>query len=122
MNISTATEDNGESSALDPAMERVRRKMVRLLVVSISIMMAGLLAVLFAVVYKVTDAEDNEEMIAQTSQPFADGQIKIPNDEDIVSVSLDGTHILVHTRGSTTQHLLIYDIRNGKVLARVAVE
>ena len=33
-------------------MEKVRRKMIRLLGVSIGVMMAGLMAVLFAIVYK----------------------------------------------------------------------
>jgi len=45
--------DTDEEQPLDPAMERVRRKMVRLMVISIGIMMVGLMAVLGAIVYKI---------------------------------------------------------------------
>ena len=44
---------DGEEQPLDPAMERVRRKMIRLLAVSIGIMVIGLMAVLAAIVYKI---------------------------------------------------------------------
>ncbi len=44
---------DAEEQPLDPAMERVRRKMIRLLAVSIGIMVIGLMAVLAAIVYKI---------------------------------------------------------------------
>ena len=45
---------DGDEQPLDPAMERVRRKMIRLLAVSIGIMVIGLMAVLAAIVYKIS--------------------------------------------------------------------
>lgn len=57
---------------LDPAMERVRRKMIRLLVISIGIMVIGLIAVLSAVVYKINQTPDTAE--SETAQSDIPGQ------------------------------------------------
>lgn len=57
---------------LDPAMERVRRKMIRLLIISIGIMVIGLIAVLSAVVYKINQAPDTAE--SETAQSDIPGQ------------------------------------------------
>ena len=45
-------DDFDDDKPLDPAMEKVRRKLARLMAVSIGIMLVGLMAVLGAVVYK----------------------------------------------------------------------
>ena len=50
--------DTEEDAPLDPAAKRLRRKLVRLLFVSGGIMMAGLIAVIAAIVYKLGKAED----------------------------------------------------------------
>src|SRR6478735_1566643 len=47
-----------EDAPLDPAAERLRRKLVRLLLVSGGIMMLGFIAVFAAIVYKVGKAEE----------------------------------------------------------------
>jgi hypothetical protein len=52
--MSQVNQDDLEEKPLDPDMEKVRRKMVRLLAVSIGIMFIGLMAVLGAIVYKFT--------------------------------------------------------------------
>lgn len=57
---------------LDPAMERVRRKMIRLLIISIGIMVIGLIAVLSAVVYKINQTPDTAE--SETAQSDIPGQ------------------------------------------------
>ena len=43
-----------DEKPLDPAMENVRKKMVRLLAISLGVMMVGLMAVLGAIVYKIS--------------------------------------------------------------------
>ncbi|MDR2309616.1 MAG: hypothetical protein LBE54_01375 [Brucellaceae bacterium] len=53
-------------------MERVRRKMIRLLIISIGIMVIGLIAVLSAVVYKINQAPDTAE--SETAQSDIPGQ------------------------------------------------
>jgi hypothetical protein len=120
----TSVDNHEEIPPLDPAMERVRRKMVRLLVISISIMMVGLMAVLFAVVYKVSGGGSGSagEVVRLGNGILPQGSIAIPDNTDVISASLDATRILLHLRGPTQQELLIYDLENGKVIARVALE
>ena len=52
--------DDQEEKPLDPAMESVRRKMVRLQIVSGAIMFVSLMAVFGAVVYKAMHSEAKE--------------------------------------------------------------
>ncbi|MEM8551251.1 MAG: hypothetical protein AAGF45_02655 [Pseudomonadota bacterium] len=53
MSDAAPKDDTGEAP-LDPAMERVRRKLVRLLFVSSSVMMLGFAAVIVGVFYRVS--------------------------------------------------------------------
>ena len=120
----TSMENQDESAPLDPAMERVRRKMVRLLVISISIMMIGLMAVLFTIVYKVSDMADagSGASVRAGDAIIPQGIIDIPDGSTVVSASLDQTRILLHLRGPSRQELIVYDLENGQVVARVALE
>ena len=51
--MTKVNDDDLDEKPLDPEMEKVRRKMVRLLAVSIGVMFIGLMAVLGAIVYKI---------------------------------------------------------------------
>ena len=42
-----------QEAPLDPAFEKVRRKMVRLLIISSSVIILGLMAVVYSIVYRV---------------------------------------------------------------------
>src|SRR5690606_39955979 len=53
----TPAPEQFDEKPLDPAVERVRRKMMRLMLVSIGIMMVGLMAVVGAIVYKLGSSE-----------------------------------------------------------------
>jgi hypothetical protein len=56
MEMSKINDDDLDEKPLDPEMEKVRRKMVRLLAVSIGVMFIGLMTVLGAIVYKFTQS------------------------------------------------------------------
>ena len=113
-----------DDEPLDPATERVRRKMMRLMLVSISIMMVGLMAVLGAIVYKVSDGNGDTENATSggESSMVAESRLKIPVGATIVSTSLDGSKILIHLRRGTEESLLVFDLRNGNTVATVAIE
>ena len=61
--------DEQEEKPLDPVMENVRRKMVRLQLISGGIMLVMFMAVLAAIVYKLTADEGNTQTAA--SAPLA---------------------------------------------------
>ncbi|MEM1317529.1 MAG: hypothetical protein AAGF29_04630, partial [Pseudomonadota bacterium] len=56
--------DDHDEEPLDPKVEAVRQKLVRLLLVSGGIMLLGFLAVFAAIVYKINDVADTPVAIS----------------------------------------------------------
>lgn len=115
------TEDDIEEKPLDPAMEKVRRKMVRLLVVSIGIMMAGLMAVLFTIVYKTSSDDPAGTGTAGKLLPpeggMLTGDIALPVGGQILSQSLDANRIALRVQlPDGTQRLYLYDLAAGRMI------
>ena len=124
-------DDNDEERPLDPAVERVRRKMLRLMVISIGIMMVGLMAVLGAIVYKIADrgkaGDKGRGTIAVAPSvpvsPGFEGRIDLADDAQIVSVSLDGGNILLRVRQpGQKEKLLVYSLSEDRVIATVVID
>ncbi|GIL01989.1 MAG: hypothetical protein BroJett030_18880 [Alphaproteobacteria bacterium] len=115
-----------DDKPLDPAVERVRRKMVRLMAVSIGIMMAGLMAVLLTIVYKVTARQDGGRTATPEpglAAPTAEGRIELPAGARILSSDLDGGHILIRLRlAEGAERLMVYSLGEGRIIATVAIE
>jgi len=126
----TAYDDNEEDKPLDPAVERVRRKMLRLMVVSVGIMMVGLMAVLGAIVYKFSgDSETTprESLSAGSAgvpiTPGFEGRIDLPDGSEIVSSSLDGGNILLRVRQAEEgERLLVYSLGEDRIIATVTID
>lgn len=128
---------------LDPAMERVRRKMIRLLIISIGIMVIGLIAVLSAVVYKINQAPDTAEsetaqsdipgqavkkdVQAQNTEnktaelpPMVESQLELAPGTRLLSQSLSGNLVSLETLlpdGGT--EIMIYDYRQSRFVGRM---
>ena len=129
-----AAVNGDEEKPLDPMVENVRRKMMRLMVISIGIMMIGLMAVLGAIVYKYntsglssaeTDApvaQITEQVSGQKSEILASGSIALPKGAIIETSSLAGSRILLKVRfidGSI--HLMVFDMSNASIIADFSV-
>lgn len=114
---------------LDPAMEKVRRKMVRLLVISIGVMMAGLMAVLYTLVHKISDRPLKAAASIVSEAGFASlpgkeitGTIALPIGAQINNQSLSGSRILMDiTLTDGKRQTVIYDIAEQRIIARFAV-
>ncbi|PYE88720.1 hypothetical protein [Phyllobacterium leguminum] len=117
---------------LDPAMEKVRRKMMRLLAVSIGIMLIGLMAVLVAVVYKVTRSDEaetapprsdipGEAVTAPVAPPaIIESQVPLAPGTRLLSQSLSGDHVSLETLlpdGGT--EIIVYDYVKSRIVARM---
>lgn len=118
---------------LDPAMEKVRRKMVRLLAVSIGVMIIGLMAVLGAVVYKVMGSSEpaktedvRSDIPAQAitepvvRQELIESQLELPEGTRLLSQSLSGNHVSLETLlpdGGT--EIIVYDYQESRIIARM---
>lgn len=119
-----------EEQPLDPAMERVRRKMIRLLAVSIGIMVIGLMAVLAAIVYKINQpAGGAAKPVAVRSeapaQPLGDAlsgeAITLDPGTRVLSHNLSGSMLSLETRlANGTRQILVYDVATKRVVARIS--
>ena len=126
-----AHDDNDVDKPLDPAVERVRRKMMRLMLISIGIMMIGLMAVLGAIVYKIGNRDESVKAPPVATQsgsgvpvePGFAGRIDLPDGSRIVSTALDGDNILLHvTIPGQGEKLLVYSLGEDRIIATVTVD
>jgi len=118
--------DDQEDKPLDPAMESVRRKMVRLQIVSGAIMFVSLMAVFGAVVYKVTrPAPAGAPAVASNGVPTdspVSGTVSLPAGFAVQSTSLSGSQILFYCQGSDGKHrAIVVETRTGHTVADIAI-
>ncbi|GGF87753.1 MULTISPECIES: hypothetical protein [Rhizobium] len=112
---------------LDPAMERIRQKMVRLQLISGGILVVCFMAVIAAIVYKISQRPE-APAIAATSGGFsvpADQPLAVtaalPPGFDIQQVSLSGSQVLFYGALNGTPKVFIFDLSVGRVIADVTV-
>jgi len=117
--------DEQDEKPLDPEMEKVRRKMVRLLAISISIMFVGLMAVLAGVIYKVMSGGSGEMITAASDLEIpVEGRIEavasLPEGFEVAQVSLNGGVLLFYGQmPDGERQVLLYDIGHGRIVAKI---
>jgi len=107
-----------EEEPLDPAVEAIRVKMVRLLAISGGIMMLGLMAVLVSIVYKV-----NQDSEPKAKPVIADtvNDVVVPAGAQIVQTSQsDGRLMLTLKLSDGSTRIQLHDLK-GKLVATYAV-
>ena len=110
--------DDIEEEPLDPAVEAIRQKMVRLLMVSGGIMMLGLMAVLISIVYKVTQDSSPAPKAAVAN---TNNELVIPTGAEVMQTSQSSGRITLTLRlqdGSTA--VQVHDA-SGALVASYAV-
>ncbi len=113
-----------EQEELDPAAERVRRKMVRFMAINLGILFAAVMAVVLAFVYK-TLSSGPEEPVATIALPgdAVEGSIDLPEGARVVSQALDGMRVSLHLRlADGAEELRLYDLASGRMIARFALQ
>ncbi|WP_062207975.1 hypothetical protein [Aureimonas sp. AU12] len=120
------TDENGTQAPIDPAFERVRRKMVRLLALSIAVLFVGLIAVLSAVVYRSSDRPaETAAAPAGATQGLTEGNsapILLPAGARIAESALDANHALIRIAlAGGGEELLIVDLATGEVVSRYPI-
>jgi hypothetical protein len=100
--------DMDDDKPLDPAVEAVRRKLARLMVVSIGIMLVGVFAVLGAVVYKIRTGGD---------AVAANGTLAIPAGATVLDQSVSENSIALRLREPDgTERIFVYSTEDGRRL------
>jgi hypothetical protein len=105
---------------LDPAAERLRRKLARLLLVSGGIMMLGLIAVFGAIVYRLGMlGEERAEPIRVGAARPVEATIDMPAGGRLVAAELDGGRALLTIQDPGGRlSLLLVDLETGATLGR----
>lgn len=121
-----AFDDEEEEKPLDPAVEKVRRKLVRFVAINLGILFLALMAVVAALVYKslsVTPRQPADPAIEVPSpEGVAEGLIALPAGARIVSQSLSGNRVsLLLDMPDGTRAIYIYDLHAKRLVGRFAV-
>lgn len=110
-----ASHDRDEEQPLDPAAERVRRKLVRFMGINLGILFAAVMAVVLALVYK-TMTQPRGADAGQTTSQAEDiaGQVVLPQGARIVSHTASGDRLTLHVQLSDgSEAILVYDMGQG---------
>lgn len=118
--------EDEEDKPLDPAVEKVRRKLLRFMVINLGILFIALMAVVGALVYRMsttrTPAPAAVEAVAPpTADGVLEGTIALPAGARIVSQSLSGRQISLEIEAAGKRSILIYDLSQRQVIGRYAV-
>lgn len=131
MNAFTGNPPGDEEEPLDPAVEKIRRRMARLMVISIGIMVVGLGAVFTAIFLKLNQATEGETTIATSAAspiPVPEsanyiGKITLPAGAVIMSTSLSGSQVLLRLKlAAGEEKLWLYDIPTGRHFGSIDIE
>ena len=118
--------DDQEEKPLDPAMESVRRKMVRLQIVSGAIMFVSLMAVFGAVVYKTMREPKETAPTAAASGVPADAPlaatVSLPLGFKVQSTSFSAGQILFYGKAvDGKRKALVFDIKTSRIVADITL-
>ena len=126
--MSNADLDEQEEKPLDPAMENVRRKMVKLQLVSGGIMGVLLLAVLATIGYKVTRSSApapattaSQGLAIHSDQPLK-ATASLPAGFSVESADLSGSQILFYGRmADGARKAFVFDAGIGRIVADIDI-
>ena len=128
--MSNIENDDQEDKPLDPVMENVRRKMMRLQLVSGGIMLLMFMAVLAAIVYKINTRESKPEAAVSSSANGlavpSDAPVKatatLPDGFAVSAVSQSGGQILFYgVMADGARKAFLFDIAAGRTVAEIAI-
>lgn len=125
--MSTQKPDNQEDKPLDPVMENVRRKMVRLQVVSAGVMLVMLMVVLGAIVYKLRQTGGNDAggsaAVSVPSDAPRSAIAALPAGFEVSDVALSGNQILFYGGvAGQPRKAIVFDIAAGRIVADIDVK
>lgn len=121
-----------DDKPLDPAVERVRQKLVRFMTVNLAILFAAIMVVVGALTYKRVflapkPAVDQGALAGNGSRvpsgPEIAGEIVLPQGARILLQSLaDGKALLAVEAADGGRSLVYYDLETGRTLGRYRVK
>lgn len=117
--IQAASSDDVEAP-LDPAVERVRQRLKRLIIISSTTLLVGVVAVLVAVIYRIGPDRSKGPLKPAAAEISIAGAM--PAGSQLLSTALDGTLMALTFDIGGTKHVVIVDLAAGSVVRRFALE
>ena len=117
--------DDQEEKPLDPALENVRRKMIRLQIISAAVMVVSLMAVFGAVVYKTMRPAAKPASQAISNVP-SDAPVAVtallPAGFTVQSTTLSGNQVLFYgTLASGQRQAIVFDYGIGRIVTTISL-
>lgn len=119
--------DEEEEKPLDPAVERVRRKLVRFVAINLGILFLALMAVVVALVYRATRVGDTPP-VAVSDLPLPaegemlTGEILLPVGARIASQAHSGSVLSLQVElAGGERTIMLYDTAQGRMIGRFSV-
>ncbi|HUG61411.1 MAG TPA: DUF6476 family protein [Methylomirabilota bacterium] len=113
--MSHPLDDETTEPPLDPAMERVQAKLRRLLLVSAGTLGVGFLAVVFAVIYRVSNLDSRSDGAPWRST------VEIPIGSTLVATDVDGDRLAVTVDEAGGRRVLVFDLVTGRRMGETAI-
>ncbi|WFP77815.1 fimbrial protein [Mesorhizobium sp. WSM4906] len=115
--------DEDEEKPLDPAAEKVRRKLIRFMVVNLGLLFLALMVVIGALVYKARNAPVVGSVPAGDVQvPTLSGDIVLPVGAKVVSQALSGNRLSIDAElADGSRSIFIYDIAERRMIGQFAI-
>jgi hypothetical protein len=112
-------DENGEA-AIDPAMEHLRRKLVRFMAVNLGLLGLALMAVLAVIVYR--SMTPSPEMASPARGERMTGEIVLPAGARIVAHALSGDRISLDAElADGSRIVVVYDMVQGRTVGRFTI-
>ena len=116
--------DDEEEKPLDPAVEKVRRKLVRFVGINLALLFLALMAVVGAVVYKSRSLEPASVAGGDIPSPegMVEAEIALPAGARIVSQSLSGNRVAIDAAlADGSRAIFVYDFAERRMIGRLAI-
>ena len=109
-------EDEFADKPLDPAVERVRRKLVRFAVINIGILFLALAAVVGALAWRTASGAKG------TTGPTAEAALLVPQGAQVLSQSISPSEISLFLQGADgSRFVMVFERANGRLLGRYGI-
>jgi hypothetical protein len=108
-------DDDADEPPLDPAIERVQARLRRLILISGATLGVGFLAVLVAVIFRVSKLDSGAPEDGWRTT------LEIPAGTTVVDTALDGTRIALTVEDASGRRILVFELATGRRIGEATV-
>lgn len=120
----SSIDNDDQEKPLDPAVERVRRKLVRFVAINLGLLFLALMAVVAAIVYRAGRIETPpaiaiSELPAPDDGVVAHGQIALPEGAHVLGHALSGGRLSLQVElAGGVRAIFVYDMAQARMIGR----